>query len=141
MGLDSPKDFHAQDGAVEKPKTLRAYVEAVKTQIDKQNKIIREKPDAGNLIPKTLELSDEVRRLDALVDWKGVEILDQPIEMAISVLEEGAGEHDTEYKEKFSGEGPHILKVNVEAGDLVEASNVLGKIVSRMTQFEQGQLY
>jgi len=95
------------------------------------------------VIERTLELKDEAGRLEAFVDCKGSEVLDQPIGPAIDQFQEFIKEHQNEYKEKFGGKKVNSLNFDeqVDAGDLSRGSDILGKIVGRMTRFEQGQLY
>lgn len=140
MGFESPNN---QDGNIEKPRTLKEYIEAVKAQIEKQDKKINSDKDIGNLIQRTLELKDEAERLEAFVDWKGSEVLDQSIGVAIEGFEEFIKEHEDEYKEKTGGKNVDSLSLDeqADAGDSIRASDTLGKIVDRMTRFEQGQLY
>lgn len=143
MGIESPKSFNSPDGNIEKPRTLKGYIEGVKTQIEQQDKKINSSTDSGNLIERTLELKDEAERLEAFVDWKGSEVLDQPIGSAIEQFQEFIKEHENEYKEKTGGKEINSLSLveQADAGDAARASDILGKIVSRMNQFEQGQLY
>ncbi len=143
MGIESPINFTSPDGKIEKPRTLREYITATKTQVNKQNERINSSGDTGNLSARTLELGDEASRLDAFVEWKGAEVLDQPIGVAIEGFEEFIREHNAEHKKKFSGKNINTLSLDdqVDAGDLSRAADILEKIVSRMTKFEQGQLY
>ena len=109
MGLNSPKSFTSTDGAVEKPKTLRAYIEAIKVQLERNEK---------------LELKDEFDRLNSFVELKGVEILDQPIGIAISDFEKLIEENENEYKEKFGEVKISVsggTDMDAEAGDLTRA--------------------
>jgi len=48
MGIESPKSFNSPDGNIEKPRTLKEYLEAVKAQIEKQDKMINSSDNVGN---------------------------------------------------------------------------------------------
>lgn len=161
MGFESPTNFSSTDGNVEKPKTLKEYYDWLKSERDRIHKLSvdKEGTEFTGLFERMTSYQDELERLDGYVDMytnslprfddldeagkKSVvsNYFNRPIAEVIDDYSGFIRQKNTEYKEKVGSRKITELygEEEQEAKDLVESEDVLGKIVSRMEKFHQGQ--
>ncbi|MBA3733558.1 hypothetical protein H0W91_04285 [Patescibacteria group bacterium] len=156
MGFESPTT--SPDGNIEKPKTFKDYYDRVKIEIERIEKrsVDLKGKEFESAFALLNTLKDELGRLDGYVSMytgsldrfddlseQGKEqviakYLERPLSSIVDDFAKFVEEKNQEYKEKFGGKNINELfgDEEQEAKDLIESSDILDKISSRMTKFE-----
>lgn len=134
-----------QDSNLEKPKTLKDYLDRLNSEIDRLEKLsVKESDSPHNATLDLLQTTRfEAERLKGLArpyfqETPDLEILGKPISEIIGMFEKSKSEYEEEYKNKFGGRNLDDLQgeEKQEAERLIAISDDLDKAISRMIQFE-----